>query len=104
MAASRSLNDPVVMVTLVKAWAVPAACPAIVTNRTNGMEKLKSFIFIASSDGLAIVERSDVNEIAQRRQAGVACWSWDRVYLIIFPRRLEKRRESPAPSRRSFAA
>src|SRR4030095_11914642 len=37
------------------------------------MEKLKGFIFIASSDGLAIVERSDVNEIAQRRQAGVAC-------------------------------
>jgi hypothetical protein len=60
------------MVTLVRAWAAAAGCTAIATNRTNGMEKLKSFIFIASSDDLAIVERSDVNEMAQRRQAGVA--------------------------------
>jgi hypothetical protein len=49
---------------LVRTCAAPAGCTAIATNRTNGMEKLKSFIFITSSDDLAIVERSDVNEIA----------------------------------------
>ncbi len=55
MAASRSLNDPVVIVTLVRACAAPAGCTAIATNRTNvGMEKLKSFIFITSSGDLAL--------------------------------------------------
>jgi hypothetical protein len=74
MAASRSLNDPVVIVTLVKAWAAPAGCAAIATNRTNGMEKLKSFIFIASSDGLAIMERptlmKSLNAVKPELRAG----------------------------------
>src|SRR5262245_41756195 len=73
MAASRSLNDPVVIVTLVKLCAALAGCIAIVAGRTNEMKKLKSFVFIRSSDDWASVERSDVNEIVQCRQAGVAC-------------------------------
>src|SRR5262245_65449963 len=54
MAASLSLNDPVVIVTLVRACVAPTGCTEIATNKINGMEKPKSFIFIASSDDLAM--------------------------------------------------
>src|SRR5215813_1040741 len=102
MAVSRSLNDPVVIVTWVRFCAALTGCTAIASSSTNEMKKLKSFVFITSSDDWTFVERSDVNEIAQCRQAR-AVGSCGRVYLTIFPRRSEQRRELPAQLRRSSA-
>src|SRR5262245_28195696 len=102
MAASLSLNDPVVIVTLVSACAAPTGCTAIATNKINGMEKLESFIFIASSDDLAMWNAptlmKSLNAVkpelrANRRTA----------YLIVFPKKSEQRRELPAQLRRSSA-
>jgi hypothetical protein len=61
MAASRSLNEPVVMVTLVRACAAPAGCTAIAIPRAkDGIKKPKRLVFIAFPNDLTIVERSDV--------------------------------------------
>jgi len=55
MAASRSLNEPVVIVTLVGPCAAGAGFTAIAISRTNRME---IFVLIASSAEWVIEERS----------------------------------------------
>src|SRR5262249_51641065 len=102
MAASLSLNDPVVIVTLVRFCAAPTGCTAIASSRTNEMKKLKSFVFITSSDDWTFVERSDVNEIAHAVKPELRA-NRRTAYLIVFPKKSEKRRELPAQLRRSSA-
>jgi hypothetical protein len=69
MAASRSLNEPVVMVTLIGAGAAPAVCIAMAINRTKEMAKHESFVLIVPSDNVLVSNGPEVNEIVQRRQA-----------------------------------
>jgi hypothetical protein len=52
MAASRSLNEPVVIITLAGSCAGDAGWAMIATTRTSRMKKPKGLILIDSSDNM----------------------------------------------------
>jgi hypothetical protein len=71
MAASRSLNEPVVMITFAAGCAANGAFTMIANSSTNKTKKSNRFSLMASSDEVEFRNRPEVNEIVSLRQVRV---------------------------------